>query len=66
MTTSLFRRSLKMTLWGSNPALPWSKRVANRRVVHRLNMTLDAAAAYEQVNMLQLEKWGWKENRSLL
>ena len=55
-----------MTLWGSNPAMPWSKRVGNRLVVHRLNMTLDAAAAYEQVNMLQLKKWGWKENRSLL
>lgn len=47
-------------------ALAFAKRVANRRVVHHLNMTLDAAAAYEQVNMLQLEKWGWKENRSLL
>ncbi len=47
-------------------ALAWAKRVANRRVVHHLNMTLDAAAAYEQVNMLQLEKWGWKDKKTFL
>ncbi len=55
-------RLLKRSAYG----LAWAKRVANRRVVNHLNMTLDAAAAYEQVNMLQLEKWGWKENTNLL
>lgn len=55
-------RLLKRSAYG----LAWAKRVANRRVVEHLNMTLDAAAAYEQVNMLQLEKWGWKDNTSFL
>ena len=55
-------RLLKRSTYG----LAWAKRVANRRVVHHLNMTLDAAAAYEQVNFLQLEKWGWKEKKTFL
>ena len=59
---ALVERLLKRSAYG----LAWAKRVANRRVVQHLNMTLDAAAAYEQVNMLQLEKWGWKENTSFL
>jgi enoyl-CoA hydratase len=47
-------------------ALAWGKRVANKRVVNHLNQTLDAAAAYEQLNMLQLEKRGWKDKKSFL
>ena len=47
-------------------ALSWAKRVASRRVVHHLNMTLDAAAAYEHVNMLQLERQGWKDKKTYL
>ena len=39
-------------------ALAWTKRVANRRVVDHLSKTLDAAAAYEMVNFLQLETEG--------
>lgn len=34
-------------------ALAWTKRIANRRVVEQLNLTLDAAAGYELVSLLQ-------------
>ena len=34
-------------------ALAWTKRIANRHVVHQLNQTLDASAAYEMVTFLQ-------------
>jgi enoyl-CoA hydratase/carnithine racemase len=37
-------------------ALAWTKRTANRHVVQQLNLTLDAAAAYEMVNFLQIER----------
>ncbi len=46
-------------------ALAWAKRVANRKVVEQLNMTLDAGAAYEMVTWLQREKLGWKEKKTL-
>jgi enoyl-CoA hydratase len=46
-------------------ALAWAKRVANRRVVDQLNMTLDAGQAYEMLVWLQREKLGWKEKRTL-
>lgn len=42
-------------------ALAWTKRIANRQVVAHLNMTLDAAAAYEMVNFLQLGEGGAQE-----
>ncbi len=37
-------------------ALAWTKRVANRRIADQLNMTLDAGAAYEMINFLQLNQ----------
>jgi enoyl-CoA hydratase len=37
-------------------ALAWAKRIANKRVTDHLNMTLDAASAYEQLNKLQYKK----------
>jgi enoyl-CoA hydratase/carnithine racemase len=46
-------------------ALAWTKRVANRRVVDHLNMTLDAGAGYEMTAFLQLEKQGWVDKRDL-
>jgi enoyl-CoA hydratase/carnithine racemase len=46
-------------------ALAWTKRVANRRVVDHLNMTLDAGAGYEMTTFLQLDKQGWIEKRDL-
>lgn len=46
-------------------ALAWTKRVANRRVVDHLNMTLDAGAGYEMTAFLQLEKQGWIDKRDL-
>lgn len=46
-------------------ALAWTKRVVNRHLVNQLNMTLDAGAAYEMVNFLQLERNGWKNDFDL-
>jgi enoyl-CoA hydratase len=46
-------------------ALAWTKRVANRRIVEHLNLTLDAAAAYEMVNFHQIERQGWKDRFDL-
>jgi enoyl-CoA hydratase/carnithine racemase len=46
-------------------ALAWTKRTCNRGLVDHLNMTLDAAAAYEMVNFLQLERLGGKDPMSL-
>ncbi len=37
-------------------ALAWAKRVANKRVTNHLNMVLDVASAYEQLNKLQYKK----------
>jgi enoyl-CoA hydratase len=45
-------------------ALAWAKRCANRRVVDQLNMTLDAAAAYELVTCLQARDARYVEPRS--
>lgn len=53
----LVQRLLKRPAYG----LAWAKRVANRRVVDHLNLTLDAAAAYEQLHLMQVEKRGWKD-----
>jgi enoyl-CoA hydratase len=39
----------------SSYALAWTKRVANRRVADHLNLTLDAAAAYEMMTLLRRE-----------
>ena len=46
-------------------ALAMAKRVANRRVVDHLNMTLDAGVGYEMVSFLQLEKARGKEKKRL-
>jgi enoyl-CoA hydratase len=46
-------------------ALAWTKRVANRRVLDQLNLTLDAGAAYEMVNFLHLDQSGFRERRTL-
>lgn len=39
-------------------ALAWTKRIVNRRLVDHLNLTADAAAAYEMVTYLQYELLG--------
>jgi enoyl-CoA hydratase/carnithine racemase len=44
-------------------ALAWTKRVANRRLVHQLNLTLDAGAAYEMVNFLQAARLGGEDKK---
>lgn len=46
-------------------ALAWTKRTINRRIVDTLNLTLDAAAAYEMVNFLQLERLGGRDATTL-
>jgi enoyl-CoA hydratase len=46
-------------------ALAWTKRVANRHVVNQLNLTLDAAAAYEMVNFLQIDRQGGVDPKAL-
>ncbi len=49
----------------SSYALAWTKRIANRRVADQLNLSLDASAAYEMVNFLQLDRLGGEDPRSL-
>jgi enoyl-CoA hydratase len=51
MVDALLRRS--------SFALAWTKRSANRRIAEVLNMSLDAGAAYEMVNFLQLSRLGY-------
>ena len=46
-------------------ALAWTKRTINRRVADQLNMTLDASAAYEMVNFLQIGRLGGKDPKTL-
>lgn len=46
-------------------ALAWTKRIVNRRIVDTLNASLDAGAAYEMVNLLQLQQTGWQDPHSL-
>lgn len=56
---------LEKLLTRSAHALAWTKRVSNRRVVDHLNMTLDAAAAYELVTAMQAEKNNLKNSFAL-
>ena len=60
-TASLVESSLKR----SSFALAWSKRLINRQIVEQLNRTLDAAVAYEMVNLLQVERLGYQDPRQL-
>jgi enoyl-CoA hydratase len=46
-------------------ALAWTKRTINRRVADQLNMTLDASAAYEMVNFLQIGVLDGKDPKHL-
>jgi enoyl-CoA hydratase len=46
-------------------ALAWTKRTINRRVADQLNLTLDASAAYEMVNFLQIGRLGGKDPKTL-
>jgi enoyl-CoA hydratase/carnithine racemase len=49
----------------SSYALAWTKRTINRRVADQLNMTLDASAAYEMVNFLQIGRLGGNDPKTL-
>jgi enoyl-CoA hydratase len=40
-------------------ALAWTKRVLNRNVASQLNLTMDAAIAYEQLNLAQIRQLGY-------
>lgn len=46
-------------------ALAYTKRIASRHVVDQLNRSLDAAAAYEFLNMMQIERRKFVDVRSL-
>ena len=46
-------------------ALAMAKRVANRKVIDHLNMTLDAGIGYEMVSFLQLERSHGNEKKTL-
>lgn len=60
--TDIISRLLKRPAY----ALAWTKRSANRRVSHHLNMTADAAAAYEMVNFLQAEWLDWRDPKQFM
>src|SRR5207302_10850822 len=49
------------------PAYPlaWAKRIANRHVIEQLNRTLDAGAGYEMIGLVQLERQGWVDKKTL-
>jgi enoyl-CoA hydratase/carnithine racemase len=61
MVADLVERLLKRSAY----ALAWTKRTANRHVVNQLNLTLDAAAAYEMVNFLQIDRQGGEDPETL-
>lgn len=42
-------------------ALAWTKRVTNRRLVQQVNMTHDAARAYEWRTFYMVERRGWED-----
>lgn len=46
-------------------ALAWTKRIANRNLVAHMNRTLDAGAAYEMVNLHQIELMNWTDRKTL-
>jgi enoyl-CoA hydratase len=46
-------------------ALAWTKRVANRRLVDHLNMTLDAGIAYELLTFIQRQQTGGVDKLTL-
>ncbi len=46
-------------------ALAWTKRVANRRVVDHLNLTLDAGVGYEMLSFIQREHTGGADKLTL-
>jgi enoyl-CoA hydratase/carnithine racemase len=51
----------------ARPAYPlaWAKRVANKHVIHQLNLTLDAGVGYQMIGMAQLEMQGWEDRLTL-
>ena len=46
-------------------ALAWKKWLVNWRIAALLNTSLDASAADEIVNFLQLERLGWEDPKTL-
>jgi enoyl-CoA hydratase len=40
-------------------ALAWTKRVLNRNVAEQVNLTLDISSAYEQLNLIQIQRLGF-------
>ena len=61
LVEDIVRRLLKRSAY----ALAWTKRVSNRLLAHHLNLALDASAAYEMVNFLQMQRLGWEDPKTL-
>ncbi len=61
VVNDVVERLLQRSAYG----LAWTKRVINRLMQDQLNRTLDAAAAYEMVSFLQLERTGFKDKTTL-
>jgi len=61
VVNDIVERLLQRSAYG----LAWTKRVINRLMQDQLNRTLDAAAAYEMVSFLQLERTGFKDKTTL-
>jgi enoyl-CoA hydratase len=47
-------------------ALAWTKRVLNRNVANQLNLALDASTAYEQINLIQIQRLGFENDPTSL
>jgi enoyl-CoA hydratase/carnithine racemase len=43
-------------------ALAWTKRILNRNVANQLNLALDASTAYEQINLIQIQRLGFEND----
>jgi enoyl-CoA hydratase/carnithine racemase len=47
-------------------ALAWTKRILNRNVANQLNLALDASTAYEQINLIQIQRLGFENDPTSL
>jgi len=47
-------------------ALAWTKRILNRNVASQVNLALDASAAYEQINLIQIQRLGFENDPTSL
>ena len=50
----------------SSFALAWTKRILNRNVASQVNLALDASVAYEQINLIQIQRLGFENDPTAL